>query len=428
MGYFIFSEKKQLSLPPMQIEENMKLALSGLTDHKFRSFLTMLGIIFGVASVIAMLSIGEGAKREAIAKYQDLGVNNIIVRDKDLSDEELEEVRAKFSQGLSVHDAQAIKDIAPGVETIASQSETSADVKYADRSVKSTVIGVTPEFFAMTNYSLKSGEWLNETHNTLRRKVCILGAGVAANLYRQEEPVGKMIKIEDQWLEVIGVLQSKTLFTETVGELAARDLNNDVYIPFETYLTRFGMEKPLQSQIKQITVRVANSGNIVETSELIREILRRRHFNNDDYSIVIPYELLKQEEKERQIYNFLLGAIAAISLIVGGIGIMNIMLATVMERTREIGIRRAIGARKKDIMYQFVAEAVAISITGGIIGVVLGVVLSLTVSLFTDVKTSIQLYSIFIAFAFSVIVGISFGYLPAKNAANLKPVDSIRYE
>jgi len=314
------------------------------------------------------------------------------------------------------------------VETIASQSETSADVKYADRSVKSTVIGVTPEFFSMTNYSLKSGEWLNETHNTLRRKVCILGAGVAASLYRQEEPVGKMIKIEDQWMEVIGVLQSKALFTETVGELAARDLNNDVYIPFETYLTRFGMEKPLQSQIKQITVRVANSGNIVETSELIREILRRRHFNNDDYSIVIPYELLKQEEKERQIYNFLLGAIAAISLIVGGIGIMNIMLATVMERTREIGIRRAIGARKKDIMNQFVAEAVAISITGGIIGVALGVALSLTVSLFTDVKSPIQLYSIFIAFAFSVVVGISFGYLPAKNAANLKPVDSIRYE
>jgi putative ABC transport system permease protein len=412
----------------MQIEENVKLALSGLGDHKFRSFLTMLGIIFGVASVIAMLSIGEGAKREAIAKYQDLGVNNIIVRDKDLSDEELEDARARFSQGLSMQDAQAISEVVPGVELIAAQSETSAEVKYSDKSVKSTVIGVTPDFFGMMNYRLKNGEWLSATDNTLRRKVCILGAGVAASLYKQEEPVGKMIKIEDQWLEVTGVLQTKALFTETVGELAARDLNNDVYIPFETWQTRFGMEKPLQSQIKQITVRIENSGNILESSALIREILKRRHFNNDDYSIVIPYELLKQEEKERQIYNFLLGAIAAISLIVGGIGIMNIMLATVMERTREIGIRRAIGARKKDIMNQFVAEAVAISITGGIIGVALGVTLSLTVSLFTDVKTSIQLYSIFIAFAFSVVVGISFGYLPAKNAANLKPVDSIRYE
>ncbi|MDR1517128.1 MAG: ABC transporter permease [Dysgonamonadaceae bacterium] len=412
----------------MQIEENLKLAWSGLTDHKFRSFLTMLGIIFGVASVIAMLSIGEGAKREAIAKYQDLGVNNIIVRDKDLTAEELEEVRIRFSSGLSTQDAQSIKEVVPGVEKIACQSELNAEVKYADKSVKSTVTGVTPDFFGMMNYRLKSGEWLNETHSALRRKVCLLGAGVAMTLYRQEDPVGKMVKVEDQWLEVIGILESKALFTETVGELAARDLNNDVYLPLETYLTRFGLTNQMQSQIKQITVRVANSGQIVEASNLIREILKRRHFNNDDYSIVIPYELLKQEEKERQIYNFLLGAIAAISLIVGGIGIMNIMLATVMERTREIGIRRAIGARKKDIMSQFVSEAVAISITGGIIGVVLGIVLSLTVSLFTDIKTSIQLYSIFIAFAFSVIVGISFGYLPAKNAANLKPVDSIRYE
>jgi putative ABC transport system permease protein len=412
----------------MQIEENVRLAISGLTDHKFRSFLTMLGIIFGVASVIAMLSIGEGAKREAIAKYQDLGVNNIIVREKKLTDEELEEVRAKFSQGLSIQDANVIKEIIPCVERIASQAEITTDVKFADKSVKSTIIGVTPDFLEMMNYRLQRGEFVQANHYTQRLKVCVLGAGVAANLYREEDPVGKMIKIEDQWLEVIGVLESKTLFTETVGELAARDLNTDVYVPLSTFLNRFSRDNVLTGEIQQITVQVNNSKQLIEVSHLINEILKRHHFNNEDYSIIIPYELLKQEEKERQIYNFLLGAIAAISLIVGGIGIMNIMLATVMERTREIGIRRAIGARKADIMSQFVTEAVAISITGGIIGVLLGVTLSLAVSLFTDVSTYIRLYSILIAFAFSVIVGISFGYLPAKNAANLKPVDSIRYE
>jgi putative ABC transport system permease protein len=412
----------------MQVGENIRLAISGLADHKFRSFLTMLGIIFGVASVIAMLSIGEGAKREAIAKYQDLGVNNIIVREKKLSDEELEEVRAKFSQGLSIQDANVIKEIVPGVERIASQAEINTDVKYADQSVKSTVIGVTPDFLGMMNYKLQEGEFVQENHYTQRMKVCVLGAGVAATLYRQENPIGKMVKIEDQWLEVVGVLESKTLFTETVGELAARDLNTDVYVPLSTFLNRFSRENILAGEIQQITVQTDNSGRLLEVSKLINEILKRHHFNNEDYSIIIPYELLKQEEKERQIYNFLLGAIAAISLIVGGIGIMNIMLATVMERTREIGIRRAIGARKADIMSQFVTEAVAISITGGIIGVLLGVTLSLTVSLFTEVSTYIRLYSILIAFAFSVIVGISFGYLPAKNAANLKPVDSIRYE
>ena len=412
----------------MQIGENVRLAIRGLADHKFRSFLTMLGIIFGVASVIAMLSIGEGAKREAIAKYQDLGVNNIIVREKKFSDEELEEVRAKFSQGLSIQDAKVIREIVPGVQRITSQAEINIDVKFADKSVKSTVIGVTPEFLLMMNYKLKSGELISDSHYDQRLKVCVLGARVAATLYQQEDPIGKMVKIDDQWLEVVGVLESKTLFTETVGELAARDLNTDVYVPLSTFLSRFSRESALASEIQQITIQVENSGRLVEASKLIDEILKRRHFNNNDYSIIIPFELLKQEEKERQIYNFLLAAIAAISLLVGGIGIMNIMLATVMERTREIGIRRAIGARKADIMSQFVTEAVAISITGGIIGVLLGVTLSLSVSLFTDVSTYIRPYSIFIAFAFSVIVGISFGYLPAKNAANLKPVDSIRYE
>jgi putative ABC transport system permease protein len=412
----------------MQLQENIRLSLRGLIDHKFRSFLTMLGIIFGVASVITMLSIGEGAKREAIAKYQDLGVNNIIIREKKMSDEELEEVRARFSRGLSIQDAEVIREIVPGVLNTASQAEISTEVRFADRSVKSTVIGITPAFIEMLNYKTDKGSFVNQDHYDRGLRVCVLGAGVATTLFKNEDPVGRLVKIEDQWMEVIGVLQSKTLFTETVGELAARDLNTDIYLPLSTFLNRFSPENQLSSQIQQITVQMDNSGRLVESSELIDAILQRHHFNNRDYNIVIPYELLKQEEKERQIYNFLLGAIAAISLLVGGIGIMNIMLATVMERTREIGIRRAVGARKKDIMSQFVSEAVTISITGGIIGVLLGIGLSLTVSLFTEINTYIMAYSVFIAFGFSVLVGISFGYLPAKNAANLKPIDSIRYE
>ncbi|OJV86430.1 ABC transporter permease [Proteiniphilum sp.] len=412
----------------MQYGENIRLALQGLVDHKFRSFLTMLGIIFGVASVITMLSIGEGAKREAIAKYQDLGVNNIIIREKSLSDEELEEVRAKFSQGLSIQDANVILEIVPGVEKVASQAEKNTEVKFDDKSVKSTVIGITPDFLSLMNYTVQQGYFINEKHYNERLKVCVLGAGVAATFFKGEDPVGKLVKIDDQWLEVIGVLASKSLFTETVGELAARDLNRDVYVPLSLFLNRFTRENVLSSEIQQITVQINNSDKLIEASRIIDEILKRHHFNNDDYSIVIPYELLKQEEKERQIYNFLLGAIAAISLLVGGIGIMNIMLATVMERTREIGIRRSVGARKIDIMGQFVTESVAISITGGLIGVLIGIMLSLVVTLFTDITTFIKPYSVFIAFSFSVIVGVSFGYLPAKNAANLKPVDSIRYE
>jgi putative ABC transport system permease protein len=375
-----------------------------------------------------MLSIGEGAKKAAIAKYQDLGVNNIIVREKKLSDEELEETRAKFSQGLSIQDANVIKEIVPGVTGIASQAEISSEVKYTDKSAKSTIIGITPEFIKMLNYKTEKGDFITADHYKRSLKVCVLGAGVAATLFRNEDPIGKMVKIEDQWMEVVGILKSKTLFTETVGELAARDLNTDIYVPLTTFLKRFTPENSLTSEIQQITIQVDNSNRLVEASQLIDAILQRHHFNNRDYNIVIPYELLKQEEKEKEIYNFLLGAIAAISLLVGGIGIMNIMLATVMERTREIGIRRAIGARKADIMSQFVSEAVAISITGGIIGVIVGVGLSLSVAAFTDVSISLKMYSVLIAFGFSVLVGIAFGYLPAKNAANLKPIDSIRYE
>lgn len=412
----------------MQFEENIRVALRGLIDHKFRSFLTMLGIIFGVASVIAMLSIGEGAKREAIAKYQDLGVSNIIVRDKDLTVQELEEVRAKFSQGLSLNDANAVKNIVPGVEAVVPQAEKSVEVKFADKASKSTLIGITPEFIEVLNYETAYGKFIDQMQYDRGLKVCVLGAGISKTLFQSREPVGQMVKVEDQWLEVVGVMKSKALFTETVGELASRDLNNDIYIPLSTFHKRFEPENELSSELKQLTVKIESSEKLMLAASVVEEIIKRHHYNNPDYSIVIPYELLKQEEKERRIYNILLGAIAAISLIVGGIGIMNIMLATVMERTREIGIRRAIGARKSDIMSQFVTEAVAISITGGIIGVILGVGLSFGITLFTDVTTFIRLYSVFIAFGFSVVVGVSFGYLPAKSAANLKPIESIRYE
>ncbi|MCE5252426.1 ABC transporter permease [bacterium] len=412
----------------MQLEENIHVSFSELLQRKFRSFLSMLGVIFGVAAVIAMLSVGEGAKQSAIAKYKELGVNNIIIRDKNLSDEGLEETRAKFSQGLSIADANAIREIIPSVLDVAPQTEKDTEAKYEDKSGKASIIGITPNIKNILNYSAEKGIFINEDHYDRKLKVCVLGSSIAKQLFPFEEPIGKSIKVEDQWLEVIGVMRNKSLFTETVGELASRDLNNDIYIPLTTFNSRFIKENELESEIKQITIRAENSQCLFEVAAVIKNLLIRRHFENDDYSIIIPYELLKQEEKERRIYNFLLGSIAAISLLVGGIGIMNIMLATVMERTREIGIKRAIGARKKDILTQFLTEAMIISITGGFIGVFFGLSISLSISLVTDVNTNVTVYSVFISFFVSVIVGIISGFLPAKKASELEPIEALRYE
>ena len=411
----------------MDFKENINIAALSIIDHKFRSFLTMLGIIFGTASVITMVSIGEGAKIQAIAKYKDMGISNIIIRDKDMTETDLEQVRMKFSQGLSIRDAQVIGEIIPGVVDVAPQTEKKIDARFGDKSAKATLIGITPSIIKILNYQISKGIFINKDHYDRQLKVCFLGASVAHDLFGYENSVGQSVKLDDQWFEVVGVMQTKSLFTETVGELAARDLNSDIYIPLSTFTKRIAKENRFSSELKQLTVKLDNSDKLEQSAAVIRSILNRHHFNNNDFSIIIPFELLKQEEKETRIYNLLLASIAAISLLVGGIGIMNIMLASVLERTSEIGIRRAIGASKVDIRNQFATEAVVMSVTGGIMGVLLGITLSLVISFGTAVHTSLTLYSIIIAFGFSVLVGITFGYLPARKAAELKPVESIRY-
>ncbi len=412
----------------MELRDIILIGLEGLKVHRLRSLLTMLGIIFGVSAVIAMLSIGEGAKREALAKYKMLGVNNIIVRDKDLNEEELEEVRAKFSRGLSLRDAQAIQEIVPTVDMVASQSEMDMDAKYEDKSTKSTVVGVSSNFSNILNYETDKGRFLTPDQHERQLRVCVLGADVAKNLFPVQDPIGKKVKLDDQWFEVVGVMGTKSLFTETVGELASRNLNQDIYVPLSSFLRRFDKEQQLASEINQLTIKIDDSQNLLESAAVVRRIVNRRHRGNNDFDIVIPYELLKQEEKETRIYNMVLGSIAAISLLVGGIGIMNIMLATVLERTREIGIRRSLGARRKEILYQFMIEAVGLSFTGGLVGIILGVVMSLVINSFAEFRTAITPISVIVAFGVSGAVGVIFGTFPAKSASEINPIEALRYE
>ncbi|RPI02260.1 MAG: FtsX-like permease family protein [Calditrichaeota bacterium] len=412
----------------MERKELLLMGLDGLKVHRLRSILTMLGIIFGVAAVIAMLSIGEGAKREALAKYKVLGVNNIIVRDKQQSQKELEEVRAKFSKGLSLSDAEAIKKIVPTIDLVAPQAEFKTEARFEDVTTAATIVGVTEDYAEILNFVPEMGAFFNIDHHKNQLRVCVLGAEVTQKLFSVQDPIGKMVKLEDQWYEVIGVMGTKSLFTETVGELASRNLNQDVYVPLNSFLRRFQKEEPLASQIDQLTIRVPESKDLLTSAAVIRRVVERRHRNNDDFDIVIPYELLKQEERETRIYNMVLGSIAAISLLVGGIGIMNIMLATVLERTREIGIRRSLGARRKEILLQFLLEAVGLSLVGGLAGIVLGVLMSLIINTFAEFSTVVTPLSVFVAFTVSAGVGVIFGTFPAKNASNVNPIEALRYE
>ncbi len=412
----------------MQTREYLQMGLQGFRVHKLRSVLTMLGIIFGVAAVIAMLSIGEGAKREALQKYKSLGVNNIIVRDRQLSDQELEEVRARFSAGLSLADAEAIETILPTVQFVSPQAERELEAGFEDKSSRATVVGVTPAFQELIHDQTRMGSFINKDHHIRKSRVCVLGATISQTLFPVETPLGKRVKLGDQWFQVVGVMGQRQLFTETIGELAARDLNQDIYVPLKSLLSRFAPDNPLASQLDQLTIQIKESGVLMQSATVIRRILDRRHYNNPDFDIVIPFELLKQEERERRIYNIVLGSIAAISLLVGGIGIMNIMLATVLERTREIGIRRALGARKREIERQFLIEAVGLSLVGGILGIILGVTMALSINSIAEFKTAITPFSVIVAFGVSGAVGIVFGTFPARRAARIHPIEALRYE
>jgi len=412
----------------MRWQELIFMGFEGLKVHRMRSVLTMLGIIFGVAAVISMLSIGEGAKREALAKYKMLGVNNIIIRDKSLSEKELEEVRSKFSRGLSLKDADAISRIVPTVNLAAPQAELAVEAQFEDKSTAATIVGVSKDFDKILNYQPGRGEFLTADHHKRQLRVCVLGAAVAQKLFPVGDPIGKKIKLDDVWFQVVGAMEQKSLFTETVGELASRNLNQDVYVPLSAFLSRFTKDEALASEIDQLTIRIGESSKLVESAAVIRRIMERRHKGEDDFEIIIPFELLKQEERETRIYNMVLGSIAAISLLVGGIGIMNIMLATVLERTREIGIRRSLGARRREILLQFLIEAIGLSLVGGLLGIFLGVSMSLVINSFAEFHTVVTPISVIIAFTVSGGVGVIFGTFPAKSAAKTNPIEALRYE
>ena len=414
----------------MDLRETVSLSLIGLLSHKLRTLLTMLGIIFGVAAVIAMLSIGEGAKQESLEQIRQMGISNIIVQhwDKEDDQEDSADADQNKSQGLTWDDARSIERICLLAEYVTPQRELKIKAQTDGNTFRTMAVGTTADYLTVLDAQMGSGVYFSQEDLRESKRVCVLGADAKRALFFFDDPLGGRVKIRNQWFTVIGVLADKGAAGGKIGGvLEVRNTDEDIYIPLTTILSRFHWE-PADAELSQITVKISASKQLQEAAAIVRTILNRRHRGVEDFKIAIPEELLRQSQKTQQIFNIVMGCIAGISLVVGGIGIMNIMLASVLERTREIGIRRALGARRHDILSQFLVESLLVSLFGGLIGVILGYAVPEIITLYAGWRTIVQPWTIALAFGVSASVGIGFGIYPARQAALLNPIDALRYE
>ena len=412
----------------MDLSEATASGIASLKTHKLRSFLTMLGIIFGVGAVIAMLSIGSGAERQALAMIDTMGVRNVLVQAKEFKENEQAEIRKK-SLGLSPRDADAIGQAVPGVEKVVRKVviQPYKVLSPAGRT-RPKVLGVSAEYGALMNLALEEGRFIDAKDEADFAQVCVIGPRVRRDLFGFEPVLGKVLKVNETWLTVIGVLMDS-------GVGAGRDFQgvrivgtaDDIYLPVSTAARKFQME-PLKSPLDEVIVRMKPDAPVQEAAAAVDTLLQGLHGGVDDYGIVVPEALLEQSRKTQRLFNVVMGCIAGISLLVGGIGIMNIMLATVLERTREIGVRRALGARRTDIRNQFIIESFTISVIGGLTGVAMGLVIARGVAAYAGWETIVTPFSIILSTGVSLTVGLVFGIYPAVRAANLDPIEALRYE
>jgi len=406
------------------------MGLSSLLAHKLRSLLTMLGMIFGVGAVVAMLSITAGAQKEMMSFIDQLGVNNIIVEAREAVDRnELQQVRA-ISPGLTFRDFRAISENVQGLEAITPRKKFKPQRVLPKTSQEPPqLIGVLPNFLEINSLKLVGGRFFTAEENVQSAPVCVLGDSAKVNLLGFDDAIGKYVKVNDVWLQVIGVLTPQASGDTDVEGLQALNRNNLVIAPLNSVMRRFEDNNSyLKDEIDGIYMKVTPNTDSVETANVVRAILNATHKDAGDFTVVVPAGLLEERRRTQFIFSIVMICIAGISLLVGGIGIMNIMLATVLERTREIGIRRAIGARQGDIVRQFLTEAVLISIVGGLIGIAFGFTLSRIIATAAGWSTVVTTSSIAIAFGVSVAIGLLFGIYPAVQAARLDPIEAIRYE
>ncbi len=452
---------------------DIEIAVESLLDNKLKSILTALGIIFGTAAVISMLAIGSGAQQEILEQIKMVGVNNIVITPVvDITgdgengessggeggSENGKKKKEKFSPGLTMDDLETIKKIIPSVNKITPEIVANSYVVQGGRRVAAKVIGVDNDYFDVYNINLEKGVFFSDSQIEQGLPVCVIGANISAKVFSDVDPVNKYLKFGHVWLKVVGVLEKTEVNLSAAENMGVNIVNDNVYIPVQTMLLRYknralinsrsfqggsgfsgggfffsfsgGQEEASSNyhQLDKIIVQVEETEQLTTTTEILSRMLYRRHMDVKDYEITVPELLLKQQQRTKDIFNIVLGAIASISLIVGGIGIMNIMFATVMERIKEIGIRLALGAKKADIIAQFLSEAILISVSGGLIGVFLGILFSRLITKFAGILTIVSPGAVIIAFGVSAIIGVIFGFSPAKRAAERDPIESLRYE
>ena len=405
-------------------------SIENLLMHKLRSLLTMLGMIFGVAAVLSMLSIGAGAQQQVMAFIEDLGVRNLIVEAREATDwQQLQKVRQQ-SPGLTFHDVRAMQATVEGVETLTPRKRFApTKVMPKPQTETPTVYGVQPNYLRIGGLRITAGRFFSDEEAARAAAVCVLGESARASLFGVDDPLGRFVKINEQWFRVVGVAGPQAVAQAEVPGLPAQDRNNLIYMPIGAAMFRLeDTYSELRDEIDGVYLRLKPNVDMAAAAATVRGILSASHRNYEDYSIVVPAELLAEQQRTKRIFDIVMVALASISLLVGGIGIMNIMLASVLERTPEIGLRRAIGARQSDIIRQFVIETTLIAVAGGTIGLLLGVAMSRVIATFAGWSTIVTGGSLLLAFSVSVLVGLVFGVYPAMKAARLDPVQALHYE
>ncbi len=409
---------------------DLRLGLQNLAAHRLRSLLTMLGMIFGVAAVVSMLSIGAGARQKVMSLIEQMGVHNLIVEAKETTDRQAHQKIRKTSPGLTLQDYRVIQD---NVGDLAASTPrkpfTPSKLIPKSQQDAPAVYGVRPSYLNIAGLRILEGRFFSDEEENRVAPICVLGSGARSSLFGAANPINQYVKVNEEWFRVIGVAGPQLSSQTEIAGIPSQDLNNIIYVPLNSALLRMeDSYSGVRDEIDGIYLSLRADADVSAVAQVVRAILDSSHHNAGDFSVIVPAELLAEQRRTERLFSAVMVAIASISLLVGGIGIMNIMLASILERTREIGVRRAVGARQGDIVRQFVVEAMLISFVGGSFGIVFGFVMSRLIAWLAGWSTIVTAASIILAFFVSITVGLVFGIYPAMKAARLDPVEAIRYE